>query len=298
MRLDPSLLENYALVALGLDLSPGCENSEDISAALDALAKLAGHAEIVAVESSKRAPSEVALRSLLECLEYKVVHDISTDFSIVPVADEFFVKDGRSKRRLLVFRPHRALSRDRQQTLISVSAKRLLALKTHQDTRDHLVGETIYFKAGTDAARFLVSGWSGLEANFVWATGTASKLELKFEAPSDRTKPLQLHLNMAPFVRAAKLPCQRLAIVANGKRLFKGGIQSDINITLPLDLDLILRRSSLQIVFIHPDAAQPKALSPGTSKDDRHLAIALKSLAVVSGHHRPGPQHCATATAR
>jgi len=282
VSLEPSLLENYALVALGLDVSPGCETAEEMSAALDALAKLTGQAQIVAVESSKRAPSEVALRSLLECIEYKIVHDISTDFSMDPVADTFFVKDGRSKRRLLVIRPQRVLSRDRQQAYISVSAKRLLSLKTHQDTRDYNLGETISFKTDTGSARFLVSGWSGLEANFVWSIGTVSKLELKFEAPNDGTEQLQLRLNIAPFVRAAKLPYQRLAIAVNGKRLFKGRIQSDTSLTLPLDPDLLSRRPSLQIVFIHPDRVQPKALSPETSKDDRLLSIALKSLAVVS----------------
>jgi hypothetical protein len=158
-----------------------------------------------------------------------------------------------------------------------------LLLKTHQDTRDYKVGETIFFKKDTDSARFLVSGWSGLEANFVWGTGTVSKVELKFAAPSDRTEPLHLRLNINPFVRPAKLPYQRLAIVVNGKRLFKGRVQSDTTLTLPLDLDLLSRRQSLQIAFIHPDRAQPRAVFPETSKDVRLLAVALKSLAVVSG---------------
>ena len=61
MTLTPSLLENYALVALGLDISPGCETIEEMSAALDALAKLAGQAEIVAVETFKSVPSEITL---------------------------------------------------------------------------------------------------------------------------------------------------------------------------------------------------------------------------------------------
>ncbi len=227
VSLEPSLLENYALVALGLDVSAGCETVEQMSAALDALAKLAGQAQIVAVETSKHAPSEVALRTLLGCIEFKIVHDISTDFSMDPVADTFFVKDGRSKRRLLVIRPQHVLSRGSQQTFISASAGRLLSLKNYQDTRDYQLGEKISFKTDTDSARFLVSGWSHLEANSVWATGTVSKLELKFETPSDGTEALQLRLNFAPFVRAAKLPYQRLAIAVNGKRLFKGRIQSD-----------------------------------------------------------------------
>jgi len=283
VTLTPSLLENYALVALGLDISPGCETIEEMSAALDALAKLAGQAEIVAVETFKSVPSEVTLGCILDCIEYKIVHDIAIDFSMDPVADEFFVKDGRSKSRLLVVRPHRVLSRDHRQAFIAVAAQRLLLLKTHQDTRDYKVGETIFFKKDTDSARFLVSGWSGLEANFVWGTGTVSKVELKFAAPCDRREPLHLRLNINPFVRPAKLPYQRLAIVVNGKRLFKGRVQSDTTLTLPLDLDLLSRRQSLQIVFIHPDRAQPRALLPETSKDDRPLAIALKSLAVVSG---------------
>jgi Methyltransferase domain len=94
-------LPNFALVWLGVDPTCGCDESgEFLAAALD----LVHRAEIVALEFPDHAPSLLVWKLVEECLAPAIERDLALDLSADPVGDEFAVKDGRAKRRILIFR--------------------------------------------------------------------------------------------------------------------------------------------------------------------------------------------------
>lgn len=282
-ELHPSLLQAYALVALGLDVPAGCDSREEFRAALESLVELAAGADIVAVEASAYPPSQVACGCLLACIEPRIVQDISLDLSQDPAADEYFVKDERARRRILVFRPGSVLSDAQRMPLLARSAAAfpdfragmLLRAKTYE------FGSSIEFRAGSGAEGFLGSGWSGLEARHVWAIGRSSTIELAVAGLSNHPRPVELRLDLAAFLLPGKLPHQRLAVVVNGRRVFKGKIRTPGLLDIPIDREVLLRRDPLRIALIHPDGAKPRDLI-ANSADPRILSVGLRSLALVS----------------
>ncbi len=98
-------LSNFALVWLGLDLTAACDGIEEFHASLAGLLGLVGRADIVALELPDYAPSILVWKLVEECLSPAIEFDITLDLSADPVGDEFGVKDGRAKRRIIVFRP-------------------------------------------------------------------------------------------------------------------------------------------------------------------------------------------------
>ena len=277
------LVQPYALMALGLDVSAGCDTREEFRAALESLVELAVGAEIVAIETPGYPPSQVARECLLACIEPHIVQDIALDLSQDPAADEYFVKDERAKRRILVFRPGLALSESRRKPLLARNAaafpdfgpRLLLKSKTYE------LGTSIEFRRGSGAEGFLSGGWSGLEPRHVWAIGRSSTIGLDISGLANRTQPLELRLDLIAFVRSGKLPHQRLAVIVNGKRVFKGKITTEGVLDIPIDREVVLRRNPARIALIHPDGAKPRELVP-TSTDGRVLSIGLRSLALVS----------------
>jgi hypothetical protein len=94
-------LPNFALVWLGVDPTCGCDDIEEfLAGTLD----LAHRAEIVALEFPDHAPSLLVWRLVEDCLSPAIERDITLDLSADPVGDEFAVKDGRAKRRVIIFR--------------------------------------------------------------------------------------------------------------------------------------------------------------------------------------------------
>jgi hypothetical protein len=282
IELDADLLGPYVLVALGLDISAGCDSADEFHAALAALVNLAGHAEIAAVETPGYPPSQAVLQCLLACVQPAVMHDITLDLSRDPVADEYFVKDNRALRHLLVFRPARVLPPALREPILSSSAARFSDLKGGPPvlSKAYNFGETVHFRTGSDGRRFLTFGWSGVEAQYVWGIDKTSKLELAISGLADNAGPLGLRLELVAFLAAGKLSHQRLAIVVNGTRLFKGKIQGG-PLDVPVTRELLLRREPAQIVLIHPDGKRPLELL-ANSKDPRVLSIGLRSIALIN----------------
>jgi hypothetical protein len=223
------------------------------------------------------------LQCLLACVQPAVIHDITLDLSRDPVADEYFVKDNRAQRHLLVFRPAQVLQPALRESILSRSAADFSDLRAGLPVRSkaYNFGDTIHFQTGSDARRFLTSGWSGVEPRHVWGTGRASKLELEISGLADNAGPFGLRLELVPFLVAGKLSQQRLAIVVNGTRLFKGKIQAEGPLDVPVTRELLLRRQPVQIVLIHPDGKKPLDLLANT-KDPRVLSIGLRSIALIN----------------
>ncbi|HEV2100773.1 MAG TPA: class I SAM-dependent methyltransferase, partial [Stellaceae bacterium] len=282
-ELNAGFLGSYVLVALGLDVSAGCDSPKEFRAALEALVDLAGHAKIAAVEIPGYAPSQVALQCLLACIETKIIQDIILDLSQDPAADEYFVKDDRAKRRVLIFRPERILPLPQREPVLSNSAARFPALAAGLPALGtaYNFGETASFRIGSAAAGFLFSGWSHVEANRVWGIGKASKLQLEISGLANNPIPIYLRLDLVPFVIPGKLPHQRLSIAVNGRRLFKGKVRSAGFLDVPVPREVLLRRNPVQIILIHPDGAKPAETLPNTL-DGRVLSISLRSLALIN----------------
>jgi len=97
-------IADYALVCLGLDISAACDSIQDFEANLAALLRLARRAAIVAAEFPGYPPSIVTWAFLEAGLKPSIVRDVKLDLSADPVADEYFVKDNRAHRRIVVFR--------------------------------------------------------------------------------------------------------------------------------------------------------------------------------------------------
>jgi hypothetical protein len=97
-------LPNFALVWLGLDVTAACDEVEEFAASLSGLIRLAGQATVVAIELPDYVPSALVWQLIRDCLAPAVARDITLDLSADPVGEEFSVKDGRAKRRILIFR--------------------------------------------------------------------------------------------------------------------------------------------------------------------------------------------------
>jgi hypothetical protein len=279
MELNTELLGPYALVALGLDVSAGCDSAEEFQAALHALVDLAGHATVAALEAPQYAPSQIALRYLCNRLRLSLIHDITLDLSQDPVADEFFVRDGRAKRRLVVFRPEQILPAQDGEGVLNGPERYFESLRAGLPVRVKpcTLGEPIYFRANAGAEGFLTSGWSNVEAEHVWGIGRYSTIELELaQAPKN---PIRLELDLMPAF-APDVCLQRLAILINGTRLFKGDILSEGPCRIVIPHDVLARRRSIRIVLIHPDGGRPAELL-ANSRDTRLLSIGLRSMVLV-----------------
>lgn len=276
-------VQPYALVALGLDVSAGCDNREEFRTALGSLVEVAAGAEIVAVEAPGYPPSQVARECLLACIEPRILQDIALDLSQDPAADEYFVKDERAKRRVVVFRPGQVPSLSQRELLLARSAAAfpdfgaslLVKAKTYE------LGTVVEFRRGSGAEGFLAAGWSGLEPRHVWGIGKSSTIELALAGLGNQARSVELRIDLMAFVVRERLPGQRLAVVVNGKRVFKGTIRSGGVIDIPVVREVLLRRDPVRITLIHPDGAKPGELLPN-SRDGRVLSIGLRSLAFVS----------------
>lgn len=97
-------IPNFALVWLGMDVTAGCDGVEAFRASLAALLGLAHRAEIVAFEYPDHAPSLLVWKLVEECLAPAIERDMILDLSADPVGDEFALKDGRARRRVIIFR--------------------------------------------------------------------------------------------------------------------------------------------------------------------------------------------------
>jgi hypothetical protein len=281
--LDPALFGSYALVALGLDPAAGCDTAEEFQRALASLIDLAEHAEIIGVEVSGHAPSQLALRCLIECVEPIAVQDISLDLSHDPVAKEFYVHDDRARRRLLVFRPGRSLRPELREPVVAKFAAGFsdIAIGLPERAKTYTFNDTVHFRTGAGAERYLTCGWSGVEPRHVWCVGRRSELQLEITGLPDAVRSFLLRLDLVALVQREKIPRQRLAVLINGKRVFKGKIRSGGFLEVPITRETLVARNPVKIALIHPDGVKP-AERLANSKDTRTLSVGLRSIALVT----------------
>jgi hypothetical protein len=119
-------------------------------------------------------------------------------------------------------------------------------------------------------------GWSGPEAGYQWSIGERSLLVL--DNPGDSAE-YWLEMDVNPYVRPPLLPAQRLDVTISGTlaHSFEPLLRGKTGCIVPGHL--IAGREKVEIVLDHPHAASPLLIAG--EKDDRRLAIAFSSLALV-----------------
>ena len=153
--------------------------------------------------------------------------------------------------------------------------KKLKSLVKKHST-DYFIG-TIYEDESKNLPvyKYLKSGWSQPEADFIWNDGDKATMKFLLE---DRllNKDLKLTLDVVPFV-TPKIQEQSYEIVANRTVVCSGSLSSEgnIEVTIPKSIS---SEQELELVINIPNCDSPK--NQGLSDDGRMLGIALKSIKV------------------
>jgi hypothetical protein len=119
-------------------------------------------------------------------------------------------------------------------------------------------------------------GWSGPEAGFQWSIGERSLLIL--DNPGDAAE-YWLEMDVIPYIRPPLLPAQRLDVTIDGTLVHSLDRVPRGKIGCVVPGRLVAGREKVEIVLDHPHAASPMLIAG--EKDDRRLAIAFSSLALV-----------------
>ena len=129
LSIDIGSLGTFCLVALGLDLSAGDEDKAALERGIAMLIRLLCKAERSVVEVPGYRPSTLLWDFLEDLLAPKRRFDVMLDFANDPVADEYFVKDSRAQRRLMVIEQVRQVDLDTPEvrTAIGSAAAEILA---------------------------------------------------------------------------------------------------------------------------------------------------------------------------
>ena len=144
----------------------------------------------------------------------------------------------------------------------------------------NLLLTTLTFGSGGNARPQLGEGWAVDEPNFVWSVGDASRLVLP-RPVGPATYCLQMRV--FPFLRADKVPQQRLIIEVNGEPIAAHTLTAAGEFECEVPEHVAAKADRLDVVLRHPDAARPSDFE--TTLDNRPLAIAFREcrLFVVSG---------------
>jgi hypothetical protein len=140
------------------------------------------------------------------------------------------------------------------------------------------VGTRVRFALGSDAARFLASGWSFLETAHVWALGDRSEIVLRLADVPDVIAQFRLRLEVDAFLGGTN--AQQLSILLNGELLCEARLRTRAALDLCVPRELIMRQHPSTITLIHPDNARPCDHLLG-STDARMISVALRSLQIL-----------------
>ncbi|KQQ78106.1 hypothetical protein ASF70_02470 [Rhizobium sp. Leaf321] len=122
----------YNVVWLGLDISADIHSTQVYRAELKGMLQIMGNAKACVIELPQYVPSALTWKLVLDCLHPQILRDVKLDLSEDPVADEFFVRDGRSQRRVIVFNAKRPFSGEVHSGLIDQCASDLMDVRNKQ----------------------------------------------------------------------------------------------------------------------------------------------------------------------
>lgn len=96
-------LGEFSLLWLGMLVSVEVPSRQAYVDELLGLLHLVSRAQVSVIEVPEYVPSALIWKLLQDCLAPKILRDVRLDLSQDPVAQEYFVKDGRARRRILAF---------------------------------------------------------------------------------------------------------------------------------------------------------------------------------------------------
>ncbi len=135
----------------------------------------------------------------------------------------------------------------------------------------------IDFREGGNAGAFLLSGWSTPETHGTWTMGRESRIVFP---PHEAALARALRIVAAPCVPESNTPpAQRLEVVVNGHPALSIATGTPIDVACEIPPGAAV--AGLDIVFLHPDAVQPRMVS--ASSDDRWLAFLFQRVELVTG---------------
>ncbi len=140
------------------------------------------------------------------------------------------------------------------------------------------VGSGIMFRSNADTDKYLISGWAKLGPSDVWTLGKVSRLAV-LPPPTSSGSHLKFVMTVIPYIVKKVVPKQRIVILINGKRVFRGELleKTDIEFLVTPEMH---RGKLIRIGIIHPDRVRPRDVV-STNEDRRQLAFRLLSLLVT-----------------
>ncbi|MGC8475808.1 MAG: hypothetical protein ACP5NP_05590 [Acetobacteraceae bacterium] len=134
----------------------------------------------------------------------------------------------------------------------------------------------IRFGQGGNDLTHLGPGWSGPEAGYRWAEGTASEFWL--ENPGDASD-WGLELTLNPYIHPPALTVQRLEVLARGNRIGLAAFGDARTLVFRIPAAVLARPGPVRIQFRHPDATSPTAF--GHPDDTRRLGFCFRALRLM-----------------
>ena len=134
-------------------------------------------------------------------------------------------------------------------------------------------GQPMYFKAGSEALAYLLSGWSTPEPWGTWSDSTSSMIFLPIKAKEVDSIFIEFNALISPFNLS-----QRVEILVNGIRASSMTIrESPVIVEVkPPDAARLDSFPGIKIEFLLPDAARPRDI--GIGDDGRTLALGLLAI--------------------
>jgi hypothetical protein len=284
LEIDFDSLGAFHLIALGLDLSGANDDAESLECSIKVLIRLLSKAQSSALELPGYKPSLILWNFLESLLAPRRRLDVTLDLSKDPVADEYFVKDQRALRRLMVIDGVRSVDIDAPEICAAVwevSAKILAVQKKQASPVDPIyrIGEEVVFAQGGNGEIYKRTGWVAPEKNHSWSLGHESLLVLSIDPETVAAhQDFRLTIKLKPFVVAKQHETQRLSVLVNGEEvLHESELRKPVDLTIAVPRAVLLRQHPLRIKFEHPDFRSPASLI-ADSRDTKELAFAFSRL--------------------
>jgi hypothetical protein len=139
--------------------------------------------------------------------------------------------------------------------------------------------ETVFtagFGAGGGGERYRLEGWANPEPAFTWTAGEQSTVQLPALGGEGS---FVVRMVISPFVVKQRLPVQRVELLIGGVRIGACEVKDIAVIEAEVPAELLGDDNRLTLTLRLPTATRPNELTD--SKDDRQLALAVRSLTVL-----------------
>ncbi len=134
---------------------------------------------------------------------------------------------------------------------------------------------TAAFGHDDDSQRYRLQGWASSERDFTWTNATHSTIQLPTLTGLGT---FLVRLIASPFIVPQKRPFQQVEVLIDGVRLGACRVKDISVIEVEVPAEMLVADNRLILALNLPNAAHPCELTD--SKDDRLLALAVRSMAI------------------